>query len=116
MTREGALMRRIMLALSEAGARVWRNNVGFATYKNGVVVKYGIGNPGGSDLIGLYNGRFLAIEVKNPGENPTAGQVRFIEGIKAAGGVAGVARSVEDAITLLSSPPATISRVGTDHK
>lgn len=107
MTQEGALMRRIMLALSEAGARVWRNNAGFATYPNATVVKYGIGNPGGSDLIGLYKGRFLAVEVKVPGENPTPEQTRFIEGVLAAGGIAGVARSVDDALTLLKYPPAT---------
>lgn len=113
MTREGALMRRIMLALSEAGAITWRNNCGYATYPNGVVVKYGVCNPGGSDLVGIApGGRFLAIEVKVPGAHPTPEQVRFIEAVKAAGGVAGVVRSVDDAITLLSSPPATPSRAG----
>lgn len=105
MTREGALMRRIMLALSEAGAITWRNNVGYATYPNGVVVKYGVCNPGGSDLVGIApGGRFLAIEVKVPGAQPTAEQQRFIDAVKAAGGVAGVVRSIEDALALLGTP------------
>lgn len=103
MTREGALMRRIMLALSEAGAITWRNNVGYATYPNGTVVKYGVCNPGGADLIGLYRGRFLAVEVKVPGAKPTDEQERFIEGVIKAGGIAGVARSVEDALALLKT-------------
>lgn len=105
MTREGALMRQIMLAVSEAGAIVFRNNVGFATYPNGTVVKYGVCNPGGSDLIGLApGGRFLAIEVKVPGQRPTPEQQRFIDAVKAAGGVAGVARTVEEALAILGTP------------
>lgn len=103
MTREGALMRRIMLALSEAGAITWRNNAGYATYPNGTVVKYGVCNPGGADLIGLYRGRFLAVEVKVPGQHPTPEQRRFIDGVVKAGGIAGVARSVEDALALLKT-------------
>lgn len=104
MTREGALMRRIMLAVSEAGAIVWRNNVGFATYPNGTVVKYGVCNPGGADLVGIApGGRFLAIEVKVPGQRPTPEQQRFINGVNLAGGIAGVARSVEEAIALLGT-------------
>lgn len=104
MTREGALMRRIMLALSEAGAITWRNNCGYATYPNGVVVKYGVCNPGGSDLVGIApGGRFLAIEVKVPGAQPTEEQKRFINGVCLAGGIAGVAHSVEEALALLKA-------------
>lgn len=41
-------------------------------------------------------GLFVAIEVKQPGKKPTPVQVQCIEEIRAAGGVAFVATSVED--------------------
>jgi hypothetical protein len=53
---------------------------------------------GVSDIIGCLpkTGRFLAIEVKRPGNKPTAEQQQFINMINAAGGLAFVARSVEE--------------------
>lgn len=114
VTSESVILRKIMLAASKVGARLFRNNVGFAKYGD-VVVKYGVGNPGGSDLIGIApDGRFLAIEVKKPGEYPTPEQRRFIEGVIAAGGIAGVARSEEEAVALIlsKSSPAASSRAG----
>jgi hypothetical protein len=57
---------------------------------------------GGSDIIGIApDGRFLAVEVKT-----TTGRIRpeqqlFIDAVIAAGGVAGVARSVEEALNLI---------------
>lgn len=115
MTREGALLRKIMLAVSKAGARIWRNNQGYATYPNGAVVKYGIANPGGSDLIGFVPlkitpemvGRtvavFCAAEVKVPGGYVTPEQFAFINAVNCAGGIAGVVRSEEEALRLLRS-------------
>jgi hypothetical protein len=41
-------------------------------------------------------GRFLAIEVKRPGNKPTPEQQQFIDTINEAGGLAFVARSVEE--------------------
>lgn len=58
---------------------------------------------GSSDIIGIApDGRFLAIEVKTPKGRPTTEQLRFIEAVKAAGGIAGIARSVEDALELIA--------------
>jgi hypothetical protein len=53
---------------------------------------------GVSDIIGCIpkTGRFLAIEVKRPGNKPTAEQQQFIDTINEAGGLASVARSVEE--------------------
>jgi hypothetical protein len=53
---------------------------------------------GVSDIIGCIpkTGRFLAIEVKRPGGKPTPEQQQFIDTINAAGGLAFVARSVEE--------------------
>jgi len=68
---------------------------------------------GSSDLIGWRSvtvrpedvGRrlavFVAIEAKTGGARLTKEQRAFVEAVRAAGGLAGVARSVEDAAALL---------------
>jgi hypothetical protein len=56
---------------------------------------------GTSDILGLYEGRFLAIEVKKPKCYPSESQKRFIELVKEHGGIAFVARSVDDVINNL---------------
>ena len=52
---------------------------------------HGYGRSGVPDIIACVNGRFLAIECKAGGNKPTALQVREIEKIRCAGGVAVVA-------------------------
>jgi len=54
-----------------------------------------------SDLLGCYQGRFLALEVKRPGNKPSDDQIRFIENVKASGGIAGVVYSIDDVVELL---------------
>lgn len=51
-----------------------------------------------SDIIGLLppKGRFLAIEVKRPGQRPTDKQAEFIDEVNRNGGLAFVATSVKD--------------------
>lgn len=100
---EADIQRSIMLALSAAGCVIWRNNSGVLKNPAGIPIKFGIGNPGGSDLIGIApGGRFIAIEVKTPKGRATPEQIRFIEAVKKHGGIAGIARSVEDAISLIN--------------
>jgi len=53
------------------------------------------------DLIGVYRGRALALEVKRPGGKPTRLQQYELERFAAAGAVAGVVTSVEDVKQLL---------------
>ena len=48
----------------------------------------GYGRAGVPDVIACVNGKFLAIECKANGNKPTALQVREIEAIRAANGVA----------------------------
>jgi Holliday junction resolvase len=52
---------------------------------------HGYGRSGVPDIIACVNGRFLAIECKAGGNRPTALQVREIENIRLAGGMAVVA-------------------------
>jgi hypothetical protein len=95
---EADLMRRIQVALSANGARLFRNNVGVLKDARGQYVAYGLCK-GSSDLIGwTKTGRFLAIEVKTEGGKTTEEQKRFIEAVNLSGGLAFVARSVDEAI------------------
>lgn len=90
------------LAASEMGAIVWRNNVGKLQDKNGRWVTYGL-CVGSSDLIGIYKGRFLAMEVKQPKKHPTPEQKNFLRVVQEVGGIAGVVRSAEDVKKLLTN-------------
>lgn len=103
MKREQNIQKLIMLALTEAGCTVWRNNIGSYTTADGAFIKYGVGGVGGSDLIGIYKptGQFLAVEVKSAKGKSSAEQLNFIEQVKASGGIAGIARSVQEALDLL---------------
>lgn len=61
------------------------------------VTRCGQGNANGcADLIGSYKGRFLAVEVKKWGGKPTPEQTSFLDEIRASGGIAILAYSVED--------------------
>lgn len=51
---------------------------------------------GVADLLGIYRGRFLAIEVKSAKGNLSEHQVEFLDQVRAAGGIGFVARSIED--------------------
>lgn len=100
---ESTIQKQIMLALSDAGCLIWRNNSGaYTDQRSGSFVRYGVGQPGGSDLIGITAaGRFLAVEVKTPKGRPTKQQLQFIEAVRSKGGIAGICRSPEDALQLI---------------
>ena len=94
---EAELMRDIQLALSQDGHRVFRNNIGVCKDERGNYIRYGVCNPGGSDLIGwTKDGRFLAVEVKSAKGRLTATQESFLKNVNEAGGVGICARSVQD--------------------
>lgn len=106
-------MRLIQLELSKnPGIRLFRNNVGVLRDENGTPVRYGLCT-GSSDLIGWTAvtitpsmvGRKLAIftaqEVKTEAGRVTAEQTAFLSCVKKAGGIAGVVRSVDDALELV---------------
>ena len=111
--RESGLQAEIMLALSEAGHTIWRQNTGLAwvgvahPMKSGDVLltkprRLHVGlMRGSSDLIGITkDGHFLAVEVKTKTGTVTAEQKQFIEIVRRCGGRAGVARSVRDAVDI----------------
>lgn len=49
-----------------------------------------------SDIMGVWDGHPLAIEVKRPKEKPTANQEEFLNNFARAGGIAIVAHSLEE--------------------
>ena len=122
MNPETRLMNEIMLALSEAGCAVFRNNTGQAwlgktihqagdqvTLQGAHKIPFGL-CVGSADLIGIApGGRFLAVEVKVPASAARrAGRVSpeqrdFLAAINAAGGIGGIARSVDDALMLVDA-------------
>ncbi len=54
-----------------------------------------------SDIIGILNGRYLAIEVKRAGKIPSDKQQVFLNRVNAEGGIGLIARSVEDVMVQL---------------
>lgn len=100
--KETNLMRLIEMEASRLGHRLLRNNIGQLQDKDGRWVRFGVGGAGGSDLIGwTRDGRFAAVEVKTPTGRVSAEQKAFIDAVNRSGGIAGVARSVEDVILIL---------------
>lgn len=101
MKLEAELQDHIRLALNDPDGVWWRNNIGTAILNGGGRVKFGIGNPGGSDLIGMFRGRFVAIEVKRPGRRPTPDQHMFRQLVERKRGIYTVVTSAEEATVLL---------------
>lgn len=118
---ENNLLKEIQLAIAPLGHRIFRNNtaqgwVGSSAhftkkmmvqvYPGDVIIRKakplhaGLCN-GSSDGIGWNkDGKFLAIECKSDIGKPTEEQINFINQVNQAGGIAGVCRSVEDALKL----------------
>ena len=113
MTSERDIQSAILIALSHGPTRLLRVNAGVAW--QGTVIErtpqrlvlarpYAIrlAAPGVSDLIGwTEGGRFVAVEVKGPRGRVTDEQAAFLELVQRSGGLAGVARSVEEAREIL---------------
>jgi hypothetical protein len=104
---EAEILRAILQLLKRHPkvAMSWRQNSGtFQERNRDGSVRYIRANTarGMSDIMGtLKDGRTLAIEVKSRTGRMRPGQEEFLASIRAAGGVAGVCRSVEDAQKLL---------------
>jgi hypothetical protein len=125
MPSEQETQQRILLAHGSGPVRLFRNNVGtgwagaatkiqrrgmVAVEPGDVVVRNA--RPlhaglcvGSSDLIGYRRvdglAQFVALEVKSATGRPTPQQTAFLDHITAAGGCAGIVRSVEDARKIL---------------
>lgn len=109
MVREQSVLKRILLKLSKGDTRLWRNNVGAAKMADGSWVRYGVGGNGAADLLGFKSvvitpemvgqkvAVFLSIEVKSKTGRPRADQLLWRDLVRRFGGIAGVARTPEEA-------------------
>lgn len=98
---EANVLNDILVALSQAGCLVWRNNTGQLPDAMGRPIKFGL-CVGSSDIIGICpDGRFLAVEVKAASGRVSETQSRFIAAVRKAGGRAGVARNIDEALRIL---------------
>ena len=62
-------------------------------------VMQGLGaTPGIADILGIYKGKPLAIEVKTAKGKPSENQLAFLARFRTEGGIAFIARSVDDVI------------------
>jgi len=105
---EQQIQQHIRLALSRGPVRLYRNNTGTLRDANGRPVSFGLCK-GSADLIGWTTRTitpdmvgqqvavFTSIEVKTATGRLRPEQRQWLESVQAAGGIAGVARSVEDA-------------------
>jgi hypothetical protein len=109
---EQRIQQEIRLAISHGDTKVFRNNTGTLRDQNGRPVQFGLCK-GSADLIGwrtvtvtpdMVGQRlavFTSIEVKTPTGRLRPEQQQWLDAVQAAGGIAGVARSVEDARALV---------------
>lgn len=109
---ENNILNRIRLALSQAGVLNWRNHCGMLKDSQGRTHKFGL-CPGSSDIVGMVPveitadmvgktvGVFMAVEVKTSSGRLSKKQKNFIAVVQGEGGIAGVARSPEEAIALV---------------
>ncbi len=51
---------------------------------------------GVSDILGIFNGKFLAIEVKSKKGRASLEQISFLSDVNKAGGLGFIAKSIED--------------------
>ncbi len=113
---EQRIQQEIRLAISHGNTKVFRNNTGTLRDQNGRPVQFGLAR-GSADLIGWRTvtitpemvgtqvAVFLSIEVKTPTGRLRPEQQQWLDAVQAAGGIAGVARSVEDAQRLTIHSP-----------
>lgn len=99
-TSESVVLKQCLDYLKLKGIYCWRNNTG-ACKSGNRYIRYGF--IGSSDILGILpDGRFLAVECKRTkGGRVSEAQHEFLSKIASNGGVAIVAKSVDDLITAL---------------
>lgn len=103
MTEEHAIQNEIRIALSESCV-IFRINVGKGYTPDGRYFQTGV-PPGFSDLFGFRksDGRAVFIEVKTRTGKSSKEQRHFLETMRGSGAIAGICRSKEEAIELVTA-------------
>ena len=114
MASEQSIQQHIRLTCSTGSTRLFRNNTGTLRDQHGRPVSFGLCK-GSADLIGWRTvtitpemvgttvAVFTSIEVKTPTGRVKPEQQQWMDAVQAAGGIAGVARSVEDALRITTA-------------
>jgi len=84
---EAQITKQIRGVLNACRIFHWKNWSGPMTSPKGI-----------ADILGIYHGRFLAIEVKRPGIKASDNQQAFLDSVNEAGGIGFVAWFPEDVI------------------
>ena len=111
---EQSIQQHIRIACSTGQTRLFRNNTGTLRDQHGRPVSFGLCK-GSADLIGYRSititpdmvgqqvAVFTSIEVKSATGRLRPDQQQWLDAVQAAGGIAGVARSVEDALRIVTA-------------
>lgn len=111
---EQQIQQQIRIACSNGPVRLFRNNTGTLRDQHGRPVQFGLCK-GSADLIGYRTvtvtpemvgqqvAVFTSIEVKAAAGRLRPEQKQWLDVVAAAGGIAGVARSVEDALRIVTA-------------
>lgn len=92
-------------AYAHVGTVVGKTKAGYLILRGAHPIRAGLVPKGASDLIGITNtGRFISIEVKAGKDTLKPHQRKWLEMIEKMGGIAGVAKSVQDVTDLLGEP------------
>lgn len=111
---EQSIQQHIRLACSTGDCRLFRNNTGTLRDQHGRPVQFGLCKGSAdligwrsititSDMVGQKIAVFTSVEVKSSSGRVKPEQKQWLDAVQAAGGIAGVARSVEDAQRLITA-------------
>ena len=113
---ETNIQQRIRLALgTDPNVRLFRNQVGqLPDPRTGRPVQFGLAK-GSADLVGWKTititpdmvgqriAQFVSLEIKTQTGRASSAQQNWLQCVETSGGIAGVARSVEDAVEILDT-------------
>ena len=114
MASEQSIQQHIRLTCSAGATRLFRNNTGTLRDQHGRPVSFGLARGSADligwtirtvtpDMVGQQVAVFTSIEVKTPTGRVKPEQQQWLDAVQAAGGIAGVARSVEDALRITTA-------------
>lgn len=80
------VVKLVLLKMTSKYCRVWPNNTGVGRDMSGErIIRFGL--KGSSDIIGVYKGLFLGIEVKTGNAVQNKDQINFQKMIESCGGI-----------------------------
>lgn len=104
------IVKKALVKMSTKHSMVWANNTGMVVTEDDRVVKFGL--KGSSDILGIYKGLFLGIEVKTGNATQSKFQKNFEKRICELGGIYVLIKdsNVEQILTIVEQKYQEISR------